>query len=53
MGNTVKLFDLTTLKEMLEDDDTALNMMLSKFVEVSPKLLEDINSSFANQDLKK
>ena len=53
MGNTEKLFDLTSLKEMLEDDDTALNMMLSKFVEVSPRLLDEINSSFANKDLEK
>ena len=50
---TSKLFDLSTLKDMLDDDNAAVNMMLTKFLELSPKLLEDINISFENRNFEK
>jgi hypothetical protein len=50
---TGKLFDLSTLKEMLDDDNAALNMMLTKFVELTPKLLEDINKSFETRNYER
>ena len=50
---TSKLFDLSTLKEMLDDDNAAMNMMLTKFVELSPKLLEEINNSFENRNFER
>lgn len=53
MENTEKLFDLSTLQDMLEGDDAVLNTMLIKFVEISPKLLEEINTSFNNHELEK
>lgn len=53
MENTNKLFDLSTLREMLEGDNAVLNTMLIKFVEISPKLLAEINTSFENNDLEK
>jgi HPt (histidine-containing phosphotransfer) domain-containing protein len=53
MDYTNNLYDLSTLQDMLEGDEEALNMMLKKFVEVSPGLLKDINTSFKNNDLEK
>ncbi len=53
MDSNSKLYDLTTLKEMLDDDTETLNVMLAKLVQISPKLLEDIKTSFDNNDLEK
>ena len=50
---TSKLFDLSILSEMLDGDKAALNMMLTKFVEMSPKLLEDINNSYQSSNFDK
>lgn len=50
---TKKLFDLSTLSEMLDGDKAALNMMLTKFVELSPRLLEDINNSYNDKNFDK
>jgi HPt (histidine-containing phosphotransfer) domain-containing protein len=35
---------------MLDNDKCALQMMLTKFVEITPKLLQEINESFTNRN---
>lgn len=52
MNTSDKLYDLSTLQELLEGDEDALNMMLKKLVEISPKLLNEINNSFKKHELE-
>lgn len=52
VANTNRLYQITSLKKMLEGNEAMVERMLNIFVEKTPKLLEDLSHAYQEKDLE-